>query len=185
MNKLNKQKNLTQFRNELSKKIRPEEIDFGYCIPDCGNCCPKINWMTWIIARGIGEKTGIDENSICSEFNDERYDGQPCPFIYSYNLCIIKELDERHPGCGNYECPHYSMIKEVENLGYDLSGKLKQVWLKNLKRDYNRDAWISKGYYIVEQTHSLITRNNLPIDLIENILEKQINCVELNMNRKK
>jgi hypothetical protein len=171
-------KNLSAIIKEKEKQVKPEEINFGYCIPDCGSCCPKSNWMSWIIASGIGNKIGVDEDSICSEFSSEPFEDQPCPFIYGYSQCLIYYLDEKHPGCSIFECPKYTAIKEVNETGYNLSGKLKDVWLNQLKGDYNQENWLMLAIYSIQQAHKLVFDKKIPVRLVEPILDRAITLMD-------
>jgi Fe-S-cluster containining protein len=149
-------KTIAQLKNEKAAKLKPEDIDFGYCMPDCGSCCPSGQWML-LYTDGIAQHLGISGKSITDEFEKQDF-GSPCIFLYSHSVCLIHDYPPRQMMCGWFGCEEYRMIESLSEIDIDEAGVLKNAWLRALKENYNQDAWLSAARQHVRKTYEEIFR---------------------------
>ena len=145
------------------EQISPENLDFGYCIPDCGNCC-KVSLET---AMRVSKEAKIDLSSVVTEFLEDKHN---CVFMCDYSVCILHDngadTDLRPYFCGGFECSPYHFIKKINEAGYDLTGELKSLWLQRLNNGYDQEEW--KRFAL-----------NHMIDLHKKIFQQKITWVDL------
>jgi hypothetical protein len=145
---------LIELKEKKAAKILPKEIDFGYCLPDCGACCPNI------FAKGkelevICEKLEIDQKSVAADDSN----GNRCVFLYSYKLCLLHDSEERSFVCKGFQCSHYDTNRKLAEMGMNTPAELKKMWLQKLGNGYNRTFWlIEAADYLVDTRKKFVKK---------------------------
>lgn len=147
---------LHKLKERLAAKAKPENLDFGYCIPDCGSCCPPGLCLDIFSLVSVSEKLKVGLGSIVSEVKESVH----CPFLNSYSVCIIHDMKERNPKCASFgptHCKPYQLVEELEHSGCSIKSELKEKWLENLKKDYDKEEWVDAAVgHIIKRANTLL-----------------------------
>lgn len=135
-----------------------ENIDFGFCIPECGLCCKVLNYIhaskqdiERLKQNGVDADFLIESGSIKKRLNgkneeyytlkDDRSD-TACVFYKEKGICSVHEF--KPDMCRDFpfgkedklkkydECPA-TIIRRLEEKGYKIRGIVRKKWLE--KRD--------------------------------------------------
>ena len=142
----------------LVKEVNLSDIDFGYCIPGCNNCCN----ITKAVDNDRSFVSFLVDNDFDSEFNASSTDGS---FVIPRTCCFnLNNIDESSIGlCGVYSnrpylCRGYLCVtaKSIKHLG--LSVALKESFIELQGDDFSQ-------FFFNKTVKLLINKKKLPADL--------------------
>lgn len=162
---------LAELKTQTESKIKPEGIDWGYCIPDCGICCgavpPKLPYKPdgsygsrHSGATLLYEDFNIDPRDLgINPDRNEVYEEYPCRALYGPSLCLLHEDRKKPTPCSDYTGAGCSrgIVREVQERGYHIKQKLKKMWSTEYKKsDYNKWLWLEKAEATVLMAKALL-----------------------------
>lgn len=144
-------KTLKEFLEQKAAETKPKELEWGYCLPDCGECCVKMLHEKYRQEK-IAEKLGVSAKSISEAFSP--ITGlEECPFLYGSSLCAVHHLEERNPDCSPFKCHVYSRIEKLASAGFNTPAELKKMWLSRKSNGYDRKQWLNDAESYVAYQH--------------------------------
>ena len=182
---------LREILEKKASQIKPESIDWGYCIPDCGECCNVLLTMPAENAQKIAQSFGFGIEGLFDLENGNLYTGeehsfviigkQKCILQYSYHLCSIQKMEERSPICRNWFCYMAYDIRDLKIAGYDIASRLRESWLKQLKNKYNQENWLAYAEEHIKIAKKFILEEKISPEKAEELIIHAIG--ELNIKR--
>lgn len=154
---------LDKLKREMLANLDLNEVDWGFCIPDCGRCClgagkeitpeeadyfasrlqlPKEDFLD-------SEKRAGARKLILKTCEDR------CVFLCQHSLCLVNEYKPKV--CRRYghwlsDCKDFRRIKVLMERGRDVRQKLKELWLIEIKKNgYDKVKWKVNAEMFVEK----------------------------------
>lgn len=151
----------------------PAEIDYGYCLPDCGRCCNSVNIDQGVVIdlrraygleeeefmkRGIGKNPrgmymAQGENGLCVLLNDQKlcsvYEARPHTCTQFHGVMIRKG-----GGIPHVLCYADGAIEIDRRTGVNVAEILKLVWRAYKEtEEYDSEIWFKRAQQVFKQSY--------------------------------
>jgi Fe-S-cluster containining protein len=133
-------------------ELRFEDIDWGFCVPDCGSCCSRGQPVTKVHAEELANALGVDIENIAEpegRFYRLRTQNGNCIMNYGPSICLIH--DNKPYACKAFSdrCRKYTAV-QLFSKDTDIQRRIKEAWLaEKAKPGYRQEAWLETAYTII------------------------------------
>lgn len=142
-----------------------EDIDWGYCVPDCGNCCSPGFDMDYGKAEKLVEEIDIPAEELFIEVEqwppkdkDKKFalSGEDSCVLYEEEDHTCKAHDLPRPDvCEHFFCREGARkVRKLESDGYSIKKDIMEIYRERRENGYDRGEWLRFAGDVIYQVYS-------------------------------